>query len=114
MTIHLPFFEFLLLQPISIVFMDRKIESIKDFKRIEEKYMGPHLYWLDSKMADDINNLSLGEPQNENENLDEELINELKGVISDCDNVNDLVKIIEKYTRWPQDPLNLINYGIKE
>lgn len=50
-------------------------------------------------MADDINNLSLGEPQNENENLDEELINELKGVISDCDNVNDLVKIIEKYTR---------------
>ena len=50
-------------------------------------------------MTDDIDNLSLDEPQNENENLDEELINELKGLISNCDNVNDLVKIIEKYSK---------------
>ena len=50
-------------------------------------------------MADDINNPSLDEPQNENENLDEELINELRSVIKDCDNLNDLVKIIEKYSK---------------
>ena len=51
-------------------------------------------------MADDIdNNLSLDEPQNENENPDEELINELRTLINDCDNVNDLVKIIEKYSK---------------
>ncbi len=51
-------------------------------------------------MADDIdNNLSLDEPQNENENLDEELIKELRTLINDCDNVNDLVKIIEKYSK---------------
>lgn len=48
-------------------------------------------------MADDIDNPSLDE--SENENSDEELINELKGLISDCENVNDLVKIIEKYTK---------------
>jgi hypothetical protein len=51
-------------------------------------------------MPDDIdNNLSLDEPQNENENPDEELIDELKGRVNDCDNVNDLVKIIEKYSK---------------
>lgn len=50
-------------------------------------------------MGEDINNLSLDEPQNEN--LDEELINELRCVINDCDNVNDLVKIIEKYSKRP-------------
>jgi hypothetical protein len=51
-------------------------------------------------MPDDIdNNLSLDEPQNENENPDEELIDELKGLVNDCDNVNDLVKIIEKYSK---------------
>ena len=50
-------------------------------------------------MADDIDNLSLDEPQNENENLDEELINELRTLINDCDNVSDLVKIIEKYSK---------------
>ncbi|MBA3284251.1 MAG: hypothetical protein H0U27_04230 [Nitrosopumilus sp.] len=48
-------------------------------------------------MADDINSLSLDEPQNEN--LNEELINEIRSLINDCDNVNDLVKIIEKYTK---------------
>jgi hypothetical protein len=48
-------------------------------------------------MADDVNNLSLDEPQNEN--LDEELINELRSLFNDCDGVNDLVKIIEKYTK---------------
>lgn len=50
-------------------------------------------------MAEDINNLSLDEPQNENENLDEELINELRSLINDCGNVNDLVKIIDKYSK---------------
>ena len=50
-------------------------------------------------MADDIDNLSLDKPQNENENLDEEMINELRSLIDDCDNVNDLVKIIEKYSK---------------
>ncbi len=50
-------------------------------------------------MADDINSLSLDEPQNEN--LNEELINEIRSLINDCDNVNDLVKIIEKYTKSP-------------
>ena len=51
-------------------------------------------------MADDIdNNLSLDEPQNENEDPDEELINELRTLINGCDNVNDLVKIIEKYSK---------------
>ena len=51
-------------------------------------------------MADDIdNNLSLDEPQNENESLDEELISKLRSLINDCDNVNDLVKIIEKYSK---------------
>lgn len=80
-----------------MVFIDRKIESSKDFKPFEEKYMGIHLYCLDSKMADDINNLSLDEPQNEN--LDEELINEIRSLINNCDNANDLVKIIEKYSK---------------
>ncbi len=48
-------------------------------------------------MAEDINNLSLDESQNENP--DKELINELRSLINDCENVNDLVKIIEKYTK---------------
>ncbi len=48
-------------------------------------------------MVEDINNMSLDEAQNEI--LDEELINELRSLINDCDNVNDLVKIIEKYTK---------------
>ncbi len=48
-------------------------------------------------MADDVNNLPLDEPQNEN--LDEELTNELRSLINDCDNLNDLVKIIEKYSK---------------
>ncbi len=48
-------------------------------------------------MAEDIDNLSLDEPQNENP--DEELINELRSIINDCDNVNDLAKIIEKYSK---------------
>ncbi len=51
-------------------------------------------------MADDINNnLSSDEPQNDNENLDEELISELRSLINDCDNVDDLVKIIEKFSK---------------
>jgi hypothetical protein len=51
-------------------------------------------------MADEIdNNLSLDEPQNENENPGEGLFNELKGLVNDCDNINDLVKIIEKYSK---------------
>jgi hypothetical protein len=51
-------------------------------------------------MVDDIgNNLSLDEPQNENENLGEELINKLKGLVNDCDNINGLVELIEKYSK---------------
>jgi hypothetical protein len=50
-------------------------------------------------MPDDINNLSYDDPQNENENPDEKLINELRSVVNGCDNVNDLVKIIEKYSK---------------
>lgn len=61
--------------------------------------MGLNLCCLDSKMADDTNNLSLDESQNENENPDEELIKELETLINDCDSVNDLVKIIEKYSK---------------
>ena len=59
--------------------------------------MGLYLNLLDNKMADDMDNLSLDESQNEN--LDEELINKLRTLINDCDNANDLVKIIEKYSK---------------
>jgi hypothetical protein len=48
-------------------------------------------------MADDVNNLSIDESQNEN--TDEEQINELRDLINDFDSLNDLVKVIEKYSK---------------
>lgn len=87
-------------KPRSVVFTEEKTDkAIKNSKPMEEKYIGLYSYLLDSKMADDIDNLFLDEPQNKNEGRDEELIKELRTLINGCDNVNDLVKIIEKYSK---------------
>ena len=53
---------------------------------------------MNKKLVDEINNIFCDELK-DNEHLEEELVKEIRDLINGNDNVNDLMKIIEKYSK---------------